>query len=833
MAATPPHGSIPKPTQPPKQDRWLDTAEDISKESFQDAWERFSMAGSREGTAGVFRKPDSKVEEAYYNAVGWLADVGLSGVMLSDAALKYAIGAATELVPHQDSAKEKRLARDLYGMTEAFTGGGPAAAGKVSDFVDLATPAGKAAYEELSKWVPDPNQTNIFIPIRKKELTEQYDSLADNGFTPEEIYRREGVWRTPSGEWIEEIDDSGLSINPEARKFAAANQVGAEGRTSDVIRHKELFKRLPVLGEETTDLRTDKGATEWFKDKYTLGSYGGGRLTLRDGPKAEEVAVHELQHGVQNIFGQDSGANSAQLQHDIKAVYDNLPKEGKVFLNNLGSLYDEFVEVEQVRKLFDPKTGKFKDWVLSDFSEKEARQIVSNYDKTVDAKQKFILSEASKLGSLAQPLIKLHDISKIGNPAKVSEDTANRFHRMYLRNEGEWWSRQAQGRKDFSPEDRASVNPTTSIPSDLWTQAELRKILNRVQRESDKYFGVPDAFGSKYAGGGMVADIPAGSLPQDVADDIDIKASEGEYIIPAAVVRHIGLKTIERMVEKAKKELEELEENGRIGGEPDDDSDDIMMAAGGLVQDNFTGLKTFVNKSGQTIYIPFMQGQPFTQVPPGFTEQVGKTPGAAKPTPGEDDKSREPEKLTGLAKTPEEWTPEEFSKYGATRGSFDEQFATNLIGKAVPMAKLGVQHRQSYLNKKVPELLDKMVTSGVDLQGRPITPEVMEELKVAAEAVKKPLKTGFSNPLKGVVADVVKEAFGLNKDEEEEQKFDSREGTAGSSTGMSKSDTGRDLEKGVSQSGTKTGGFFRRGGLVTKKPVKMAKGGLVTKKPQC
>ena len=63
-------------------------------------------------------------------------------------------------------------------------------------------------------------------------------------------------------------------------------------------------------------------------------------------------------------------------------------------------------------------------------------------------------------------------------------------------------------------------------------------------------------------------EIPVGSNASDVRDDVDVKLSEGEYVVPADVVKYIGVSTLEKMVNKAKDGLEEMGENGRIGGEP-------------------------------------------------------------------------------------------------------------------------------------------------------------------------------------------------------------------------------------------------------------------------
>ena len=103
-------------------------------------------------------------------------------------------------------------------------------------------------------------------------------------------------------------------------------------------------------------------------------------------------------------------------------------------------------------------------------------------------------------------------------------------------------------------------------------------------------------------------DVPPGSLPEEVRDDIDAKLSEGEYVVPADVVRFFGVKFFEDLRTEAKMGLQQMDADGRIGGEPvqeqpqrQDDSMDVAklkaalsesgMYAGGLTDgdslDNF------------------------------------------------------------------------------------------------------------------------------------------------------------------------------------------------------------------------------------------------------
>lgn len=90
-------------------------------------------------------------------------------------------------------------------------------------------------------------------------------------------------------------------------------------------------------------------------------------------------------------------------------------------------------------------------------------------------------------------------------------------------------------------------------------------------------------------------EVPPGSMAEEVRDDIPAQLSEGEYVVPADVVRYFGVKFFEDLRSEAKMGLGSMEANGRIGGEPmgemeDDDLtpeemaeiEGMMMAVGGL-----------------------------------------------------------------------------------------------------------------------------------------------------------------------------------------------------------------------------------------------------------
>jgi len=63
-------------------------------------------------------------------------------------------------------------------------------------------------------------------------------------------------------------------------------------------------------------------------------------------------------------------------------------------------------------------------------------------------------------------------------------------------------------------------------------------------------------------------EVPNGSMAKEVRDDIPAQLSEGEYVVPADVVRYLGVKHFEDLRNQAKSGLQSMEANGRIGGEP-------------------------------------------------------------------------------------------------------------------------------------------------------------------------------------------------------------------------------------------------------------------------
>jgi Arc/MetJ-type ribon-helix-helix transcriptional regulator len=157
-------------------------------------------------------------------------------------------------------------------------------------------------------------------------------------------------------------------------------------------------------------------------------------------------------------------------------------------------------------------------------------------------------------------------------------------------------------------------------------------------------------------------EVPTGSMPEEVRDDIDAKLSPGEFVLPADVVRFIGLERLMKMRDEAKKGLQRMSEIGQMGNadevgeasngtyedagfesEIDDilseieaeengrdvnEQTEVMMAQGGFMKSGTDLTKApknpvfdvryYKNAEGSVMYITHINGKPMTPIPEGY-----------------------------------------------------------------------------------------------------------------------------------------------------------------------------------------------------------------------
>ena len=276
-------------------------------------------------------------------------------------------------------------------------------------------------------------------------------------------------------------------------------------------------------------------------------------------------------------------------------------------------------------------------------------------------------------------------------------------------------------------------------------------------------------------------EVPSGSMDQEVRDDVPAMLSEGEYVVPADVVRFHGVKLFEQLRDEAKMGMGEMEQDGRIGGEPIEDelpfdiselemADEPIreMAEGGEVGPTFSynantrygginpsntmgyAMKTFTNAStGRQLVIPFFNGQAMSTIPQGFVEGTSTTPEstssqAASAGPRDTAAStpyiETPDR--GITKPFEEYTPEDFRTAAQSNTGI---IAT--IASYVPV--LGTLARMNHTSGV--KAAEEIVKTQVDAQGNS-TLEDWEKVSLSAyAATKPPEQMGFFGFLSSII----------------------------------------------------------------------------------
>ena len=122
------------------------------------------------------------------------------------------------------------------------------------------------------------------------------------------------------------------------------------------------------------------------------------------------------------------------------------------------------------------------------------------------------------------------------------------------------------------------------------TLQQAEKFLNDQKTAGNYSKGGMEDGGLKDEGGSVDPvsgnDVPVGSTQEEVRDDIPAQLSEGEFVLPADVVRYIGLENLMELRSKAKEGLAKMEAMGQMGnseeavmdsdGEYDSEIDDLI-----------------------------------------------------------------------------------------------------------------------------------------------------------------------------------------------------------------------------------------------------------------
>lgn len=268
-------------------------------------------------------------------------------------------------------------------------------------------------------------------------------------------------------------------------------------------------------------------------------------------------------------------------------------------------------------------------------------------------------------------------------------------------------------------------------------------------------------------------EIPPGSAPEEVRDDVPILASKNEYVLPADVVKYFGLDYIEKLIAKAKTGMQELQANGRIGGASSEDlpftpeelvaheeemtasepQAPIAMAEGGFISPLQNGVSGPVASSVTTqtpvqeMLLPLTRKKP-SLVVPSWMEDA--------PAPVRQESSRKNEQspaqqMKGFQRPMSDWETKDYTDYANTKNNTGDWLASRMMSSISPLAGMALKAATNYTDKKATGRIGEMLSSGVDPNGKPLTREEKTALTTANERMSQP-KT---NPVKSLLGGLI------------------------------------------------------------------------------
>lgn len=159
-----------------------------------------------------------------------------------------------------------------------------------------------------------PSLGGIFVGKESKTWNKAMNDLAQDlekrGVSPEKIWETTGNFRSPDGQWRQEISDVSAKFrtNFEAATPRRYNQYqgNLEGPIGGMYTHPDLYAAYPDLLR--TDRMTLAKMPAWMPDAVQSGSYsrnlsgnkGITEIRAKTEPTALDTAIHELQHAVQS-----------------------------------------------------------------------------------------------------------------------------------------------------------------------------------------------------------------------------------------------------------------------------------------------------------------------------------------------------------------------------------------------------------------------------------------------------------------------------------------------------------------------------------------------------
>jgi hypothetical protein len=415
--------------------------------------------------------------------------------------------------------------------------------------------------------------------------------------------------------------------NQADRNRIAQNPEQYFARLDQVLDHPELFRQYPDLGglRVVEDTSIDPRTGGYYNPTQNLLAVSPN--TMKDPDFFRRVIVHEVQHAVQELEGFDLGTNpqapevtkrsaveieeARQMQDEAVKQFQKFDFESRLdevrdFMQSLLNDIDaeDLVTADQIPFTSPHRAG----WTqtLEDLAttlEDDTLQGFDAYDALLDfyafvRENPQIVPEESledftdtfkisvdELSNLSAPIFidQFEELNIIPiDPQRLSFLEGDIRERTYASRSGEVEATNVMDRLGFSLAQRFSEPPEQTekiMRAEQWRVDPSGQILDSARQFNTGGVVSMEEQMSLFDMGGLTDDgamrdpvsgndVPPGSMASEVRDDVPAMLSEGEYIVPADVVRYYGVKFFEDLRGQAKSGMMDMERNGRIGGEP-------------------------------------------------------------------------------------------------------------------------------------------------------------------------------------------------------------------------------------------------------------------------
>ena len=532
---------------------------------------------------------------------------------------------------NRDYDRAKELKEQGYSAAQIEDITGRVETGESTDYLG----AIDARYSDL-KDIRDDIKLRLSFSDLSPEARQKYEKellKIEKGLKLRDSQTPGGI-RLPENPFKFEIDDSKIEIknNDGSQTLKESTKHRPIIVRNIIPTHTELFKEYPNLESVEFYVDPDLGTGAHFNP--TVGKngaivFGSDRtdLSRSNSKRFRNTFFHELQHAAQyqdykiaNLF--QLGGSPTQLGRNLvrgSQLKRILPEQNP----NLIKLRDEILEIFEAEKgtgALDTTSPGFR---LPGTSPNPAK-VFGDVDvaKKLARKMRELESELFKsyMRSASETEARLagrrgQEIATVGSNTKP-RITSDLVKERRVETKEEFWSDNPKSDADKKKADiKIKLGPMTNEEVLRYATGAIN--FARYAKGIDKELQGFSEFGPtkpNFAEGGTVDmnqqmsfafedgglrddgmeqdpvsgnEVPPGSTAKEVRDDIPAQLSEGEYVVPADVVRYYGVKFFEDLRDRAKMGLQEMEANGRIGGEPvpaggpmnDDDLSPEEMAA--------------------------------------------------------------------------------------------------------------------------------------------------------------------------------------------------------------------------------------------------------------